>query len=159
MKLELLVTLKIVIISLSLTDDPAAEFRWVRPGGKLSLEARRLDVSWRWPKLDVTLGADEDALLFTDVERRFAPELGILDGTPIMFVGFVDTGPSNPEPCWDDWPRCIDDDEGDRLRWIEDGLDAREDGRASRYDGEGEDDNEGDLNGEIEDGSWRRLSA
>lgn len=77
----------------------------MRPGGKLSLDARRLDVSCRWPKLEVTLGADvEDALLFAEVERRFAPGLGILDGIPIMLVGFVDVaaGPSNPEPCCDE---------------------------------------------------------
>lgn len=86
-----------------LTDDPRPEFRWARPGGKLSLEARRLDVSWRWPKLEVTLGADvEDALLFAEVERRFAPGVGIPDGTPMMFVGFVVTGPNNPEPCCDE---------------------------------------------------------
>jgi len=51
------------------------EFR-LRPGGRLSLEARRPEESWRCPKIDVTLGADveEDALLLTDVDKRLAPD-------------------------------------------------------------------------------------
>jgi hypothetical protein len=69
----------------------------LRPGGRLSLEARRPDESCRCPKLEVTRGADvdDDALLLTDVDSILAPPLGNDDRVPAAFG----TDPSSPEFC------------------------------------------------------------
>ena len=81
---------------LVLTELPTIELR-LRPGGKLSLEARRPDESCRCPKLEVTRGADvdEDALLLTEVDSMLAPPLGNDDKVPPVFG----TDPSSPEFC------------------------------------------------------------
>ena len=51
-------------------------------------------------------------------------------------------------PC-DSGYRLIDDDEGDRCKWIEAGrVEVLGCGIASRYEGEGDDDKDGDLKGE-----------
>lgn len=79
-------------------------------------------------------------------------------GTEVPVTPDLAAVPKSDDPCCEPWIRLIEEDDGEGCRWIDEGREGIEGGSASRCEGDGDDDSEGDLKGENVEDSGRLLS-